>query len=73
MDATHGSDRGESPLCLLWLSLPRIAGSFPGGWPQKAQRVEGVAGIGVAPIGAADAIGGASGRGGIQTKALRIR
>jgi len=31
-----------------------------GGWPQKAQRVEGGAGIGVAPIGAADAIGGAS-------------
>ncbi len=31
-----------------------------GGWPQKAQRVEGVAEVGVAPIGAADAIGGAS-------------
>ena len=52
MDATHGFDRGLSPLRLLWLALPRIAGSFPGGWPQNAQRIKGEAGIGVAPIGA---------------------
>ena len=68
MDATHGSARGLSPLRLLWLALPRIAGSVPCGRPQNAQRIDGEAGIGVAPIGAADAIGGASGGEGFKPK-----
>ena len=66
IDATQGSARGESPLRLLWLPRPRIAGSLPGGWPQKAQGVEGVAEVCVAPIGAADAFGGALGGEGFE-------
>ena len=52
IDVAGACRPGRSETVLILNQRPHQAG----GWPQKAQRVQGVAEVGVAPIGAADAI-----------------
>jgi len=59
------------PFAPFVASSARLVRSVPGGWPQKAQGVEGEAGIERAPRGAADALGGSARRGGLRTRTPR--